>query len=102
MSPEAAAEGPDPGPSKGGIRGLIHDLLSIGKLPLAIGVTVPVSLTLLEYYGMPWHHTRHPPVPPRAPQVDVFDYQGKVRNPPFADHIPDIALPGPNGDGILQ
>ncbi len=47
----------DPGvPEPSGIRGLIQDILAMDRGALAILVTVPFMLTLLDYYGMPWHY----------------------------------------------
>ena len=55
MSAEAPTPTPpDDGP--GGIRGLIRDLLALDRGALAILVAVPFMLTLLDYYGMPWHY----------------------------------------------
>lgn len=53
-----SAEAPDPttSDSHGGIRGLIRDILGMDRGALAILVTVPFVLTLLDYYGMPWHY----------------------------------------------
>jgi hypothetical protein len=88
--PEAGAE---EGP--GGLRGLVRDLLALDRLSLAIGIAVPICLTLLEYYGMPWHYTRQPAYGHRSPHVSVIDDRGAAREPPFADLVPGVALPGP-------
>ncbi|MDF1700021.1 MAG: CPBP family intramembrane metalloprotease [Planctomycetota bacterium] len=48
---------PDPGKADPtGLRGLIGDILSLDRGALAILVAVPFMLTLLDYYGMPWHY----------------------------------------------
>lgn len=52
-------EGPAPGespPEPHGIRGLVRDILGMDRGALAILVAVPFMLTLLDYYGMPWHY----------------------------------------------
>lgn len=53
---------PDPpaGPrgALGGLRQLLRDVRAMPRGALAIGLSVPVLLTLLDYVGMPWHYTR--------------------------------------------
>ena len=46
-------------PEPGGIRGIVRDILAMDRSALAILVTVPVVLTLLDYYGMPWHYPQN-------------------------------------------
>jgi hypothetical protein len=41
-----------------GIVRLVKDFLALDRRALAILVTVPISMTLLEYFGLPWHYTR--------------------------------------------
>lgn len=41
-----------------GIVQLARDILAFDRQALAILLTVPVVLTLLEYFGLPWHYTR--------------------------------------------
>ena len=75
----------------GGLRGLFRDLLSFDRTALAVLVTVPLALTLLEYYGMPWHHARHKEVrsiAERAMQSPEF------RNPPFVEALGGVEFPG--------
>jgi hypothetical protein len=92
MSTRVAEHRPEPQPSEphGGLRGLIRDLwhLCTRERPiLVILVTVPVALTLLEYYGMPWHYTRH--IAGRDLRI-VGD-----RTPPFTEWLKGVTMPGP-------
>ena len=41
-----------------GIVQLARDMLAFDRQTLAILLTVPVVLTVLEYFGLPWHYTR--------------------------------------------
>jgi hypothetical protein len=43
---------------RGGIRQLFRDLFALDRGALAILVATPVLLTLLDYWGLPWHYTR--------------------------------------------
>ena len=73
-------------PHRSSIRQLVRDLLAIDRRSLAILVTVPFVLTLLDYYGLPWHYTRY------------VERQGRMfpgRNPPLADWLGGLTLPGP-------
>ena len=77
---------PAPPPRHSSLRQLVRDLLAIDRRSLAILVTVPVVLTLLDYYGLPWHYTRY------------VERQGRIvpgRNPPLADWLGNLTLPGP-------
>lgn len=77
---------PVPPSGHSSMRQLVRDLLAIDRRALAILVTVPVVLTLLDYYGLPWHYTRY------------VERQGRIhpgRNPPLADWLGNLELPGP-------
>ncbi len=52
--------GPPPAPPPGHASPLrlVRDLLALDRVAVAILVTVPVVLTLLEFFGLPWHYTR--------------------------------------------
>lgn len=60
VPPPAPPPVPEPahGGWLGGLRQLVRDVLSVPRGALAIGLGVPVLLTLLDYVGMPWHYTR--------------------------------------------
>lgn len=45
-------------PPSRGLGGLVRDITALDQRALLILITVPVVLTLLEYYGLPWHYTR--------------------------------------------
>jgi hypothetical protein len=84
-------QGEDPGElRRAGIRGLVRDLLSIDRAALAILVTVPVVLTLLDYYGMPWNYEEHRT---RRPMHALWEMRGE--EPPGAKLLQDIEMPGP-------
>lgn len=90
-------EAPPPGEEheRGGIRQLIRDLLHIPRVPLIILVTVPFVLTLMEYYGQPWHYKRHHELMVHRAERGLTTEIEPGRNPPFVDLIGDIDLPGP-------
>ncbi|MFM8386684.1 MAG: type II CAAX prenyl endopeptidase Rce1 family protein [Planctomycetia bacterium] len=56
--PSPAPPGGAPRGVLGGLKQLLCDLRSIPRGALAVGLSVPVLLTLLDYLGMPWHYTR--------------------------------------------
>jgi hypothetical protein len=61
-TPDGPSGGPPPGAAPrgplGGLRRLLRDVAAVPRPALAIGLSVPVLLTLLDYLGMPWHYTR--------------------------------------------
>lgn len=72
--------------SSGGLGGLLRDIVSLDQRTLVILVTVPVVLTLLEYYGLPWHYTR------------FAQRQARIaadRDPPLVGLLEGLTLPGP-------
>jgi uncharacterized protein len=65
-------------PARGGFRQLFRDFFALDRGALVILVAAPVLLTLLDYFGLPWHYTRlserrHEGFmgvsPPRAPDL---------------------------------
>ncbi len=79
-------ERPRPPSEHSSIPQIARDLLAIDRRSLAILVTVPVVLTLLDYYGLPWHYTRY------------VERAGRIfpgRTPPFVDWMGGLTLPGP-------
>ncbi|MDA1194326.1 MAG: CPBP family intramembrane metalloprotease [Planctomycetota bacterium] len=83
MSPPSG----EPAPS--GIRGLIRDLLGLNRGALAILASVPLVLTLLDYYGMPWHY---PEYRERRPAMAAKELR---RAPaPAAEYLDSIEVPG--------
>jgi len=73
-------------PSSAGLGGLVRDFASLDLRTLLILVTVPVVLTLLEYYGLPWHYTR------------FMQRQARIttdRDPPLMEFLAGFTLPGP-------
>ena len=97
MSPEApegdgfrpVSSEPADATGHSGIRQMIKDILAFDRLALAILVIVPVSLTLIEYYGMPRHYQRH------HEGVQYGLVRGKQPPPPLAEQIGSIEVPGP-------
>jgi len=89
MSPQEAPGAPPTREGRAGLRAVIRDLLGIDRRALVILVTVPVVLTLLDYYGLPWHHGnrqeyRPAPVP------------GSMRAaPPGSETLAAVEVPGP-------
>lgn len=75
-----------PAGERSGIRRLVQDFLGLDRCTLAILVTVPVVLTMLEYYGLPWHYTRF---------VERRGHIVANRPPPFAEWLEGLTLPGP-------
>ena len=72
-------------PSRG-LGGLVRDITALDQRALLILVTVPVVLTLLEYYGLPWHYTR------------FLERRGRIvadRDPPLIWLLSGVSLPGP-------
>lgn len=45
-------------PTHGGLRQLFRDFLALDRAALVILVSAPILLTLLDYFGLPWHYTR--------------------------------------------
>jgi hypothetical protein len=80
---------PSDGPEPRGIRGLVRDLLSIDRGALAILVCVPFVLTLLDYYGMPWHY---PHARERRPSMAGKELRRSP--PPGAALVKHIDVPG--------
>ena len=76
-----------------GIKSLIRDLLRLDRTALVVLATVPFVLTLLEYYGMPWHYSRHREVSSMRPPVRHMQ-SPEFRNPPFVKELGDIEMPG--------
>jgi len=73
-----------------GLRGIVRDILSLQRGALAILVTVPLVLTLLDYYGMPWQYPEHRQ---RRPMHRSFTMRST--EPPLAKLIEDVTVPGP-------
>jgi hypothetical protein len=72
--------------SSRGLGGLVRDIASLDQRTLLILVTVPVVLTLLEYYGLPWHYTR------------FLERRGRIvadRDPAVLGLLSGFSLPGP-------
>jgi hypothetical protein len=92
MSADTAHPSPEPGADDhpGGIRGLIRDLLQFERGALAILVMVPLAMTLLDYYGMPWHW------PEQRGRRPMLAY-GEMRPTPapLAHLVADMPMPGP-------
>ncbi|MDJ0520880.1 MAG: CPBP family intramembrane metalloprotease [Planctomycetota bacterium] len=87
----APAKAEDPEEVHGaGLRGLIRDLLGFDRAALAILVMVPIAMTLLDYYGMPWHW------PEQRVRRPMHAY-GEMRPTPapLAHVVADIPMPGP-------
>jgi len=87
--PDTPRGGGDAEP-RAGLRTLVRDLLALDRGALAILVAVPIAMTLLDYYGMPWHW---PEQQPRRPML----VWGEMRPTPapFADLVADLPMPGP-------
>jgi hypothetical protein len=76
----------NPPPPSRGLKGLVRDLASLDRRALLILGTVPVVLTLLEYYGLPWHYTR------------FLERRGRIaadRDPAVLNFLSGFSLPGP-------
>jgi hypothetical protein len=73
----------------GGIRGLIRDLLSIDRGALAILVTAPIVLTMLDYYGMPWHYPNY-----RERRPGIAEKELRRSPAPAAEQLKSIDVPG--------
>ncbi len=95
MSEEPAS--PAPGPRRRdrfGLVSLVRDLLRLDRPALVILVAAPILLTLLDYYGMPWHFTRYYETHARAPGR-AMQATGEARVPPMArELVQSIDLPG--------
>ena len=74
-----------------GIVQLVKDLLRFDRTALVILVSVPFVLTLLEYYGMPWHYSRHRET---ASRLERAMQRPAVNNPPYVEHLGKIEMPG--------
>ncbi len=74
----------------GGLRGLIRDLTSLEKGALAILAMVPIAMTLLDYYGMPWHYGKHDARRPMHAHGEM-----RTTEPPLASLLEGIEMPGP-------
>jgi len=88
----------NPGPDDGrpsGILQLVRDLLALPRGPLLILVTVPLVLTLMEYYGQPWHYNRYRELHSQRTARSMTTHVPPGRNPPFAELVGNIDLPGP-------
>jgi hypothetical protein len=79
---------------RGGIRGLVRDVLRLDRRALVILVTVPVVLTVMEYYGLPWHYTRQLERAGRSLGRTMSPTE--ARDPPFSTWIGNVDLPGPD------
>lgn len=87
----AAPDGGEPGRRRVfGLGGLVRDLLALDRSALAILVAVPVALTLLDYYGMPWQYGE---VRTRRPMHATWVM--RTADPPLAHTLRDIEMPGP-------
>jgi len=88
--PKPPAEGPVEAHGPAGLVRLVGDILALDRRALAILVTVPVSLTFLEFFGLPWHYTR-------SGQMGRMLRITGERPPTWVnvDWIPSIPLPGP-------
>ena len=101
MSDEAASATPPlepPEPQHTGIRGLVHDILSLDRGALAILVTVPIALTLLDYYGMPWNYKEdgnYRYMQDRSRRPMHRWHQMRSSEPPLAETVHKIDVPGP-------
>lgn len=78
------------GPRRTGLRGLLQDILAIDRSALVILLTVPIVLTLLDYYGMPWHYPAH-----RAKRPALTEWQMRPVDAPLASKLEGIEVPGP-------
>lgn len=88
MNPAAPAPGP-PDARPGGLRGLVRDLLALDRRALAVLLTVPIVLTLLDYYGMPWQHGARRELRPTHAGHSLRT------PPPLAEEVATIEVPGP-------
>jgi hypothetical protein len=87
----------------GGLRGIVQDILSLERGALVILVIVPIALTLLDYYGMPWDYFQkqdskgewHREIGgnPRRPMHAW--HQMRSSEPPLANAVARIEVPGP-------
>lgn len=89
-TPESSGES-----TRSGIGQLVRDLLAIPRAPLLILVTVPFVLTLMEYYGQPWHYKRYHETRTHRIERGLTVDVPPGKNPPFVDFIKDIEIPGP-------
>ena len=80
--PDTPAPPPlEPEPRRSGLRQVIRDGLALDRRAVAILVTVPVVLTLLEYYGLPWHYTRYVERPRRNPVHSITTFRNYTALP---------------------
>ena len=86
-----------------GIRWLIRDFLALDRRALVILTSVPVLLTILEYYGLPWHYTRSRLPAEMGRGFTVRDPHISFKPPPPGwDWIPEIKVPGMEASFVLQ
>ncbi len=78
----------------GSLRQLVRDLLSLDRRALTILVSVPILLTLLDYFGMPWHYQRYVNENPAYTTRRLF-YLSPRADPPGIELIRGLKLPGP-------
>ena len=89
---------PPPGPVRTGLRGIVQDILSLDRGALAILVTVPIALTLLDYYGMPWNYREegsYQYMHERERRPMHRWHQMRSAEPPLAEAVHSIEMPGP-------
>jgi hypothetical protein len=89
-APAAGSPREPPDPSPAGVRGLVRDLLSFDRTALVVLLAVPLALTLLDYYGMPWHYPVH-----RARRPALTQWKMRPVEAPLAEHLEGIEMPGP-------
>ena len=86
-----------------GIRWLIRDFLALDRRALVILTSVPILLTLLEYYGLPWHYTRGRLPAELGRGFTVRDPHISFKPPPPGwSWIPEVKVPGMEASFILQ
>ena len=71
---------------------MLEDFRGVPRAVWAVLITVPIVLTLLEYYGMPWHYRRHVEVRTRVERGLTVD---APRNPPLVEALGGVDLPPP-------
>ncbi len=92
---ESAPEGATPPASddddqRAGLKTLVKDLLGMNRAALAILVAVPVMLTFLDYYGMPWHYPDHGV---RRPMHRHWQMR-RMKPPLYEEFVQDLDVPG--------
>lgn len=78
-----------PGTQRYGLGGLVRDILGMDRRALAVLVTVPIVLTLLDYYGMPWQYAE------RREYRTTHALRSPRAAPPLAEQVARISVPGP-------